>query len=286
MAKGKNSAYEGFYRLDGENIHYIVYRKAVKNYNLRVRKDGSLYISVPYRARAQAHLEFLSRHEDFLRRVFARRQQKAEKHTLVMAEDGCPADGVPFTVYGTQYQIERHPAPDTYIHPLIRPVEVHEHVYEYGVVWDVYYKLGISDDVANEETRRLIISKEIALLHQKIQQLLPQLQQRFSRVLPTLCDEERLRVRYPYSKSIFNPTDILVKNMKSRWGSCHATKGILTFNLQLIYAPEICTEYVICHELTHFLVQNHASEFYEILQRVMPNYQLARRLLNRQEIFD
>lgn len=73
---------------------------------------------------------------------------------------------------------------------------------------------------------------------------------------------------------------LTVRNMKTRWGSCTAAKSKISLNASLVEKPLICIEYVICHELSHFLVQNHSSEFYSVLSRVFPNHREVRRLLN------
>lgn len=73
---------------------------------------------------------------------------------------------------------------------------------------------------------------------------------------------------------------LAVKSMKTRWGSCTAAKSKICLNASLVEKPVICMEYVICHELSHFLVQNHSSDFYSVLTRVFPDHKEVRRLLN------
>ena len=74
--------------------------------------------------------------------------------------------------------------------------------------------------------------------------------------------------------------ELTVKNMKSRWGSCTAAKGKICLNAVLVEKPVVCIEYVICHELSHFLVQNHSADFYAVLGRVFPEHKKVRKLLN------
>ena len=91
-----------------------------------------------------------------------------------------------------------------------------------------------------------------------------------------LCDEV-----YPYfeSKGIKYPV-IKFRQMKSKWGSCHTTKGILTFSLNLMYAPEECIRYVVLHEFTHFIKADHSKEFYAELSKVCPEWKTLRKKLN------
>ncbi len=63
-----------------------------------------------------------------------------------------------------------------------------------------------------------------------------------------------------------------IRKMKKRWGSL-SKGGMLTLNIELIKAPKECIEYVITHELCHTVYHNHGSNFYKLLERVMPKWQ-------------
>jgi len=85
---------------------------------------------------------------------------------------------------------------------------------------------------------------------------------------------------YPYfeGKGIKYPT-IRFRKMVSRWGSCHPTKEVLTFNTNLVYVPLECIEYVVLHEFTHFLQANHSSKFYNELEKTCPDWKNRRKKL-------
>ena len=72
---------------------------------------------------------------------------------------------------------------------------------------------------------------------------------------------------------------IKVKDMRSRWGSCIPSKGILTFNVHLMEYPLAAAEYVVAHEFTHFLQANHSARFYAELAKFMPDYREREKLL-------
>ena len=85
---------------------------------------------------------------------------------------------------------------------------------------------------------------------------------------------------YPYySKFGISFPKIKFRKMISRWGTCHIVKGTLTFNTNLMFAPEECIEYVILHEFTHFLVPNHSDRFYSELEKVCPDFRKHRNKL-------
>lgn len=85
---------------------------------------------------------------------------------------------------------------------------------------------------------------------------------------------------YPYYEKlgIAYPT-VKFRKMKSRWGTCNSVRGILTFSTNLMHAPGECVKYVVLHEFTHFLVQDHSKKFYYELSRVCPDYKLLRQKL-------
>ena len=69
--------------------------------------------------------------------------------------------------------------------------------------------------------------------------------------------------------------------MVSRWGSCQPKRGILTFNIALIEAPISCIEYVVTHEFTHFLQPNHSRQFYQLLAMFMPDWNERKKILEK-----
>ena len=85
---------------------------------------------------------------------------------------------------------------------------------------------------------------------------------------------------YPYFRAMGVDFPVIkFRKMVSRWGSCHPTKGILTFNINLMYAPPECIEYVVLHEFCHFLQANHSGMFYAELEKVCPHWRGCRKRL-------
>lgn len=85
---------------------------------------------------------------------------------------------------------------------------------------------------------------------------------------------------YPLFKArgVAYPT-LRIKTMKSRWGSCIPGKGVITLNTRLLTKPMAAVEYVVVHELAHFLIQNHQADFYAVVAQVLPDYKARRKLL-------
>lgn len=87
---------------------------------------------------------------------------------------------------------------------------------------------------------------------------------------------------YPYfKKQGFSYPQIKFRKMTSQWGNCRASKMIITFNTNLMYAPYECIEYVVIHEFVHLLQQNHSPKFYEEVEKLMPDWKERRRKLKQ-----
>ncbi len=72
-----------------------------------------------------------------------------------------------------------------------------------------------------------------------------------------------------------------VQRMKTRWGSCNpVTKGI-RLNTELAKKPRECLEYVVVHEMVHFLERHHNERFMELMDRFLPRWRFYKAELNR-----
>ena len=71
-----------------------------------------------------------------------------------------------------------------------------------------------------------------------------------------------------------------IRTMKSCWGSCLVNKGIITLNRKLLMQPRECIEYVVVHELCHFIHPNHSKEFYKFMEQFMPDWKERKMRLN------
>jgi hypothetical protein len=83
--------------------------------------------------------------------------------------------------------------------------------------------------------------------------------------------EERIIYYLTYQFDLDMPK-IEIKHYKGRWGSCYYRENRVTFNLSLIHLDKELIDYVIVHELTHFLQANHSALFYKEIAKRMPDY--------------
>lgn len=91
---------------------------------------------------------------------------------------------------------------------------------------------------------------------------------------------ERVSIWHPrFERYGIEQPEVVVRKMKSRWGSCTETRKI-TLNLKLIQVPKQYIDYVIVHELSHLVEQNHSLAFYSLMNRIMPDWEERREKLN------
>lgn len=71
----------------------------------------------------------------------------------------------------------------------------------------------------------------------------------------------------------------VIRNQRSRWGSCSA-KGTISLNWRLIQAPPFVRDYIIIHELMHTRQMNHSARFWKLVENACPDYRVAEKWLN------
>jgi predicted metal-dependent hydrolase len=75
-----------------------------------------------------------------------------------------------------------------------------------------------------------------------------------------------------------SPSSIMLRDTRSRWGSCTAT-GDIMLSWRLIGAPPKVFEYVVAHELAHLVELNHSPRFWGHVNALMPDWKAPRAWL-------
>lgn len=82
-----------------------------------------------------------------------------------------------------------------------------------------------------------------------------------------------------YSSKIgIHPAKVNIKKMRTRWGST-SKDNVINLNEHLLKAPKGAIDYVILHEICHLKIRNHSHHFWELMQKLMPNYEESRKWL-------
>ena len=74
-------------------------------------------------------------------------------------------------------------------------------------------------------------------------------------------------------------TQISLRDTRSRWGSCTA-QGRLMYSWRLILAPPSVLDYVAAHEVAHLVEMNHSSDYWDVVSRICPDWQVQRAWLH------
>jgi predicted metal-dependent hydrolase len=82
---------------------------------------------------------------------------------------------------------------------------------------------------------------------------------------------------------IANKLEIKFKNLRitsadSRWGSCNS-EGNVNFSWRLIMATPSAIDYVIIHEFCHLFEFNHSPRFWQLVEKIMPDYKIHKKWL-------
>lgn len=69
------------------------------------------------------------------------------------------------------------------------------------------------------------------------------------------------------SEHLIKYPKLTIKKSRSRWGCCYINENRIMLNISLIHVPHSLIEYVIFHELVHFVYPNHSKEFHNLLKK-------------------
>ena len=72
---------------------------------------------------------------------------------------------------------------------------------------------------------------------------------------------------------------IRYRKMTTRWGVCNSKLKVITLNTLLIKKDLKYLNYVIVHELSHFIHQNHSKEFWKVVEENCKDYKKIRKEL-------
>jgi predicted metal-dependent hydrolase len=71
-----------------------------------------------------------------------------------------------------------------------------------------------------------------------------------------------------------------VRRMKTKWASCNRESRHIWFNTELAKKHPDCLEYIVVHEMTHYLERNHGERFTKLMDGFMPSWRARRDQLN------
>lgn len=76
-----------------------------------------------------------------------------------------------------------------------------------------------------------------------------------------------------------------IKKYKARWGTCYPRMNKISINISLIHADLDLIEYVITHELSHFVYLNHSKDFHLFLRKFIDDENIKRKRLKQYKCY-
>ena len=216
-------------------------RKRIRNINVRVRRDGTLYCSLPYYASVNEAEAFIISKQDYLLKsldnVVNEENNKSLSRQFV--------DGETFLVLGKPMTLQ-----------VIRGAKNICRA-ENGII-----TLEVTDPdnyrtkyMTYEKWRRSVIRS----------------------VIVNYCNEIYPLFEL---RGVNQPKKITLGEYKSFWGECFAKRGELKFSYRLFEKDTELIRYVVVHEFAHFIEPNHSSRFWAIVGEFIPDYKALRKRLN------
>lgn len=232
-------------QIDGIPLHYSLERKNVKNLNLHVRRDGSVYVSANNAVPEEKIDEFLLSKGSFIRN--AQNKFMEQEHYKPLPKQY--VSGETFYIQGRALRLK-----------------VSQSTKEKILSDGVYLLLEVKDPQNFTQKERLVKKY---------------LDRQCKTVFGEIVDE----MYPVFQKYGVAPPILRIRNMDTRWGSCLPGKGIITLNKRLLEAPRNCIEYVVMHEFCHFIHPNHSKHFYDFLSMLMPDWKERKKVLDESAAF-
>lgn len=138
---------------------------------------------------------------------------------------------------------------------------------------DNFFYLGKKYDIIRTNSKEVVIGNEKLFVPINFDQ------DKWLKKQASIIFKERLDYWYnEFTYEIPYPR-LTIRKMTSRWGVCNSKLKKVTLNLELIKKDIACLDYVICHELSHFIEMNHSSNFWKVVGENYPNYKNIRRIM-------
>ena len=227
--------------VSGRTVSVAVLRKPIKNIYLRVTREGAVTLSVPKRTSEEKIERLLKEKRRWIERQIAKRENR--KDLLSQPE---LADGSVLFFLGQKRVLRREKAAKNEVDFFSDPFEI---------------RLRLKDPADNALAARVFKESRRLFLENLILSYV-------DRWMPFF---EKRKVSRP---------EIRIRLMRSLWGSCAYRKGKITLNENLIHTDPKAIEYVVLHELTHFIYHGHDAAFYGFLSELMPDWKARKKLLS------
>ncbi len=224
-----------------DDFAITVQYKDVKRLSMRMKPDGSVWMSVPMRTSLAVVQNFAQSNREWLHNARAkmvqRREENGERPTYRLPFDG-----------------------------------------EYIYIWGQKLKVVFVDHVKSSHAQ--VFPGERAIIYVR-GELRPEDTPAHVEALyrdHVLQVGQRLTEQWAKRMGV-SPSSLRVRTMKTRWGTCNVRTHTITYNTLLACYPPKCMEYIVVHELAHLLEANHSPRFHAIVEQYLPDWRETKQLL-------
>ena len=75
-----------------------------------------------------------------------------------------------------------------------------------------------------------------------------------------------------------------IYRMQRAWARCYYMRDVITINSKLFRMPDECVDYILLHEMTHFIAHDHGMLFRAIMDKIDPDWRKKEGLLRNCEL--
>ena len=134
-----------------------------------------------------------------------------------------------------------------------------------------YYFLGQKINIIKENVKRPYLEEDTLYVNSK-----EDIDKWFNKQTKKVFKERLDTIYNTFTEDVPYPK-LVIRNMKTRWGVCNKKLEKVTLNYNLIYMDRKYLDYVIVHELSHFIHFDHSKEFWKLVSQNEPNYKQIRK---------
>lgn len=226
--------------LNGRAVLCEFQRKKVKRTNVHVRRDGTLYCSVPLRGSFTRAEEFVMSNAEYLLRGI-------DRTLSAQVKDGTPklyVTGEDIKVFGEWKVLKvaegrRNTAEET----------------------SDCLNVSVKDPSDKEMVKKTYLRWRKANLKKVVDDFACELYPYFA------------------SYGAKFPEQIKYGDYKSFWGICYPKRSLVKFSLRLNEQEAELIRYVVAHEFAHLVVADHSDRFWKLLTGIIPNARACQKKL-------
>jgi predicted metal-dependent hydrolase len=219
-----------------KGISVTINHKAVKVLRITVHPDGRVNVTVPRNTGARALAAFIDAKFPWVEKHLARYREQERKKPLARNRF---VDGEIHYVWGVPHVlnvIERRGNPK---------------IVTGARVLEMYLRPGSTaaqKQALLDKWRKGLVAKAAPLLAA-----------RWEKLLEAASGRQDLAVKKVY-----------LQKMKTHWGSCNPARRTIRLNTELAAKSPECLDYVVLHEMVHFITGYHNRIFYGYMDKLMP----------------